>query len=777
MSVKATPPRAKSERVPGSRLSEEETSGSKLSEASAADLGLSTDSIEFAGKLRRRSKIIELLGNRMVPVKLVEVPGRILWVDFELARELGFSVPKDNRLTPELRKELLEALSFRVLQEGEDPAGRRIIDGCCDLYQGTGQKGHPGAARAAFLPVLNALIKGSLRTPIAAPLTTEKFAGRHGGAPAREGLLEAVWGLVSNNLFTHGGTRILAVIDVGDDTPWPSGWSEPRALCIRVGNQYRLAHLLATAAGEFQAGDMARLLAMPPEQGFQGAEFTPGLFVEMAREGGFLVEKGGEPDLHATMLEAIDRQALQSAEQFRFRVLHGAVSTSNTEWDGGPIDHGTTDTVSRTEPAKIGDHHPTGFGGEHLERASQLELTYREIQRWDRAAHPDGESTADKTIDFQREMKTRYEAHMTVQMLCAAGLKLDVARAFAKAEPELTHRFSGCLRALGALSNVESVNVNHGPAPWASTVDIFNMLRELPNDYLANPGGDHCARIRELLMVQGWNTAPVDGLVGELNHLYSRIMIGSLQRYANVFYEGDAAMKRSIIARAQFENAPMTLLERSALGARLDGAIREFRESWGQDDKLMLETGSVREVVDKLVAASVRSVDRLLRQGTMQPLSHHGLELERRTIDGIDYAVRAWPDGRRRLHLSMPVVGDEKRGYAFPTLRVNGIESPHVTPAQLKALTYKFTRDDWESWLEVKAELTTDEAGRTSVHFDIPAAPSEVGLLEGLFHCTAGGDFYWHDGMSNFRGYTFAVPDRHDLEVLTRDVATEIRTA
>jgi hypothetical protein len=121
------------------------------------------------------------------------------------------------------------------------------------------------------------------------------------------------------------------------------------------------------------------------------------------------------------------------------------------------------------------------------------------------------------------------------------------------------------------------------------------------------------------------------------------------------------------------------------------------------------------------------------------------------------------------LHLSIPVEGDEVSGYEFPTLRVNGVEKPHLTPEQLRDLSYKFTTDAWESWREVKANLI-EESGQPTVQFEIPAAPSELGRLEGLFRCSAEGEFYWHDGTSNFRGYTFAVPDRHEFEKLWKPV-------
>ncbi|MBK7858427.1 MAG: hypothetical protein IPJ65_07350 [Archangiaceae bacterium] len=357
-------------------------------EARLRQLGLSETMVHHAGKARPASRAMELLGARMEPVKLVQVPGAVMWVDFELARELGFSVPPDNRLTPELHHELIEALSFRVLGEGEQPGDRKVIEGGSERYAGTGQGDSLGAGRAAFLPVLNVNIKGVGRTPLAGPPDPDDYTHSHGGAPAREGLLEAIWGLEADNLFTNKGTRILAVIDTGDDTEWADGTREPRGLIARVGNQYRPAHVLEKDEPYW----------------FKGADFTAPLFLEQARAAGILVEQNGRPDYAATMRNAVDRQALLTAQQFRNRILHGAVSTSNLEWDGGLLDHGTTTSVSRTEPAKVIDH-GDAFGTEHTKRARELEYVYLELQAQLASGGGPGARSA-TPINFTSEMRS-----------------------------------------------------------------------------------------------------------------------------------------------------------------------------------------------------------------------------------------------------------------------------------------------------------------------------------------------------------------------------------
>jgi hypothetical protein len=443
------------------------------------------------------------------------------------------------------------------------------------------------------------------------------------------------------------------------------------------------------------------------------------------------------------------------------------------QWDGGIIDHETTTPVSRTEPALRDDDAESHFGTEHLERADELEVVYDAIRSSARATAAD-RSTASGSrvkvpapINFTKEMKARFKAHMAVQMLDATGLKHAAAEQLATSRPELAAEFRDVVQALASLSSQKgTVNIDKGPAPDWSTVDVFHMLRYLPERYFANPDGDHRAEIRQLLLVQG--NLPPRGvkLIDRFADLYHQVMKAT-RKMSDGFYDDDAAMERSITSRARFENAPADLLERSALAGRLNEAVTGFRWTSAVVPVDHPSFGApVREAVDKVVAASIRSVESLLTQGSSRPLSDGGIETEMRTVDGIHYSVRAWEGGRRKLHVSIPVDGDDTSGYVFPTLRVNHEGgAPHLHRDQIDAMEYRFTVDGWITPQSVNARLVTDE-GRLAVTFDIPALASDVGRLEGVFHSTARGDFWWRDGQSDFGGYTFAVPDRQELDAL-----------
>jgi len=714
--------------------------------------GLSEKKVQVGAQQLPASTMMEVLGARMEPVRLVNQPGRVMWVDMDLARELGFPVPPDNRMTPELEKALLEALSFRTLAPGEEPPkGAKVIEGGADRYQGSGMGGAKGAGRAAFLPWLNANIKGVGRTPLASAPNKTDFTHSHGGAPAREGLLEALWGLEADNLFTNTGTRILAVIDAGKNTEWADGSKEPQGLIIRVGNQHRPAHVVE---------DWVSYGGMDGKA--SGGTFSAPLFAEQARASGFLQMKNGAPDYKATMLEAIDRQALLTAEQFRHRILHAAVSTSNMEWDGGLLDNGTTTSLQRTEPGKVLNFLQP-FGTEHWQRARELENVYGVVVQSLRGGQSPGASSATQ-IDFTAEMNARYQQHLAVQMLDATGLKRELAESLAGSEPHLAAELSASLQKLASMSNVAGVNVDKTPQNDAATVDVFHMLAGLPEKFFADPKGDHRAAIHELLLVRRESpelTAEIEKFAG----LYAKVMTAA-EGKASEFYDDVQAMHRSVSSRAKFENQPIDRLQRGNLHDKLNAAIDGFRKS--NDPNASARVGAM---VDDILSASVRSVEGLLKQGKVRRLADGGLETQARTVAGIDYSVRCYGEHKRRLHLEFPITGDDSKGYVMPSLRVEGeTQPPHLHRDQIEALSYRFTTDGWKTVQEVRAKISQGADGKPVVSFDIPTLSSDAGQLEGLFHCTGRGDFWWRDGSSNFRGYAFAVPDKHEAAALAESV-------
>jgi len=721
--------------------------------SSARDVYLRGVGVDPANKLGPASigasQIQDILGKgQVVELDAVKVPGKVVWVNWELARQLGFDVPASGRMDDAFQQQLLDALSYRILGDGEDPGDREVITVAADKYGGTGIGTNRGSGRAAFLPWGNLQTKGIGLTPLA-DVDPNDFQHSHGGAPIREGFLEAVWGEVNSNLFTQGSTRILAVIDNGDYTQWPDGNREHRALIVRAGNQIRPAHLLK-----------------PDSAYIEGGRFSRKIFVEGAQRAGCLATRrvGGKqvPDLAATMRNLVDNHARTEAEQFRWRILHGAISTSNMELGGAMLDLATESSQPRTAPIKTLAHGGS-FGEERFERADELEMTYQGLQV---SLEPKEAKRLNATdVDIRGVMNKSYRRHLEVQLLKASGLKQEMAETLQAEAPDLVHDFAAQVLKLSKLRNEGNLLADKVLVKEAAAVDVFNCLRHMPERYFAAPDADHSADVRELLnpillgsrRKKDENGAKIDAWATELASSYGQLMQAASAR-ADQHYGGARAMQRSIAARAGFENAPIDQLYRSRFNATLTQAIVAYEGSG--------DPGAFTDAADKVIAESVRNVDSLLEQGRARRLSGGAIESGLRTIDGVSYSTRGWEGGKRRLHVSIPLRGDDTSGYNLESLPGN----PHLSRNQIDALRYRFSTDEWQSFREAGASLSQDDQGRPSLEFDIPALPSDVGRLEGIFHCTADGDFWLKDGASNFRGYAFAVPDSVELEQISAQV-------
>jgi hypothetical protein len=124
-------------------------------------------------------------------------------------------------------------------------------------------------------------------------------------------------------------------------------------------------------------------------------------------------------------------------------------------------------------------------------------------------------------------------------------------------------------------------------------------------------------------------------------------------------------MRASIAARASFENEPIDALYCHSLYQRLNEAIADYKASG--------KTAYISDVIDATVARSLRSVDGLLAQGDSRMLDDGGIEIERRTLRGVTYAVRAWDDEAQKRRVCVndvefevsEVVGRLEGGYVF----------------------------------------------------------------------------------------------------------------
>lgn len=708
-----------------------------FSAASSLPLSISKNG-PFGGLVA--SEALKVLGAEwFAEFAAVKSPGTLIWWNFELARQLGFQSPRTNEATAEFHAQVVSTFSFRSVVNGNLRNNERFRI-FADRYGGDGVWPALGAGRAGFLPLGNLYVKGLGFTPLFKHSDPDDFAHSHGELHMSDSLAEVIFGEVNENLFSHGSARVLAVIDQGRSVTAPSGQVIPVCLMVRVGKQLRPGHLV----GRHLTRGRARLEK----------------FFRMTKANGQLVTRRDSktrrrlPDVRATMMRIIDDQAMTAAESFRWRMIHGAVTPSNTDLSGAMLDVPTQSAQPRTASIRTIGWGKSIFGREHKERAAALEPMYRALR-----LHTAVKEYARFNlgwINIAAEMEASYRRNLEVMLLSATGLKGRAAKRIQADEPELTRKFADLILRMAALKNPGTTQAWKSIVENVSVLNVFHLLHHFPKTYFSNPGADHSAKIRVYLKPIFKGTA---GQVAKKKLVVARL----IQRFAKLFpavmqaaatqvprfYQDVKSMQTSITARAAFENEPMTALYAKSLSQALQTLIRVYRKSGNPE--------VIRSAMNERITTSLRSVDRLLSQGARERLPGGGLELEQHTIDGITYSVRAWndPPQTRRLHVSIPVV---RRGDQFLSA-VPGLR--RLTRRQIAALCFRFTTDGGKNWAELSARLRCSRHNQFMIEFEEIASFPIAGRLDGVPYLRRLNRF--DRDLIRPGGYVFAIPDQEEL--------------
>lgn len=686
-----------------------------------------------------KSKTLELLGqDGVVPFQAV-VPrnAKIVWFNFELARELGFEVGPFDAMSPELHERLLPLLGYRALAPGESADGRPTMTLYADRY------GETGSGRAGLYPYADLSAKGVGVTPLAVE-KHDDFAHSHGGASLAEGLLEAVGGEVADGLLTHGSTRVLAIVDLHENTVYPDGGVERRAVTLRQGSSLRPAHLF-------------RHDLYDPEAEYVPTSDSIPTFIASAQSSGLSADgehDAGPVDLASLMRGVHDRQMQTFAEWVAHGALHGSPGIANLRLEGGAIDFGSFTALKGHAPAYVAvDAYP--FGEEHERVSALLERTYAALQ--ERAALEPERFTA-PDIDFTEELDSQYDRHLTEQLLQTAGFRPTLAATLCDNLPDEAEHFLESARFLTGLHHAgENLDADTREVN-ASVVNAFALFAQLP----ALAALPHDQRLDHALVL----LAPKPGTDAERSARLTQSIANStarlLESYAALVEEGRGyaiedgespeVFDRAMQARAAFESRPMEPLIR----ARYQEAFRRVVDSYGRTG----DTHAVRDTIGGIVADASRSVDGLFRQGTRAVLDG-GLALQRRSLSSVRYSVHAFEDGRRELAIRLPVEtrDDGTLALHFP----RGTEL--LSPEDVGALRFRFTLDDWKTVSEVGLGSITPEPdvdGALTLRLEgIPVEQGAIHDVKGLFSTLS--DRWLKDGEENFRGYTFAVPTQLEL--------------
>lgn len=672
---------------------------------------------------RGRPEILDVLGEQgMAPVKaVVREGGRIVWFNWALAEEMGLELPPDRRMTEDFEKRLLTQLDLEVLPEGQDPGDREVVEGWADYYGGAGIGYNQGSGRAAFFGDLNGKGVGAIREMLS-DLTS--FDHRHGGMSFTEGGVEAVLGEVNRNLFARGSTRILAILDRGDYITWGDGGSERRAVAYRHGHQTRPAHLLA------------------PQN--RGKELD--ILIRMLDQSGDLEQtKRGKIDLSASLENLVKAHARVAAEQYRYRMLHGALSPSNTEVDGTLLDLATETPQPRTAPVRVLErgtrNHLYSFDSEKQRRINHLKdleniMRTGATKRRGRCVY--------RPVQVTKLFELAYERERQTQLLGATGLSPSLSRAVQERAPEAAARFVQALTRLAAEQRSgRDLNMDKKVVGDVSVADVFGALATVPKRFFLNPDQDLAATFKEALSLQGIDDATrgerIDRLTAELADAYRAVL-----EEGRAVHEArggtDLGYERAVIHRAEFENRPMDGLYRANLRWNLIEAANEYQSTGDAD--------AFQRTIDRIITHGIRDVDALKRLGSARELEDGTRVVQERTIRGVHYGIVIPPEGDPSVRVSVPVEELDGDRFRLPTL-----DGEELSSEQIASLGYLYTLDGWETneWAPVMM-------GDGELVFEVPSFSSQTSVMEGLFH-TENGDLWIKDRASNFEGYVFAVPD------------------
>ena len=537
-----------------------------------------------ATKRFARTEALDVLGaESFAEFSAMRVPGHVLWCNFELARELGFNVPRTNQLTPALHDELIAKLSLRAVTPEDNVCGAEVVTMYADRYGGDGVSPALGSGRAGFLPEANLYIKGLGFTPLFRHNDKDDFVHSHGGVHLEDCMSEAIFGEVDHNLFELGSRRIVAIIDQGKFVVDPSGRRRHLALAVRTGAQLRPGHLL---------GKRVRGSRSPLE-----------MFVEITGATKQLVTQSGSdtPDLSATMLRVIDDHARTAADSFRWRVIHGALSPSNMDMSGAMLDLPTQSTQPRTAPIFKLDYVQSTFGTEHKERGFYLAEMYRRILRATDARTRERFNL--EWINVSNQMDADYARHLEVKLLAATGLGTHIAQEIQQVS-DVGKRFCEVFLAMASLRNPGKACVARKVVTDFSVVDIFNILCKLPSDFFGERNLKTAVLEHAQPVYKGnrFHVASkkrrVEQLAAEFSEIYRDLM-----GFARNYYASGEEMERSICARAAFENRPIEALYCHPLYEMLNRTIDEYKATGNA--KLISDT------IDTVVAQSLRNLDRI----------------------------------------------------------------------------------------------------------------------------------------------------------------------
>ncbi len=669
-----------------------------------------------------RSMLLDILRERAVEVPAVFEPNaEIIYFDFELAIALGIIDPAETAMTDALHARLLEAMSFRVLPPGADAKGRRTVTAFADRYGGVGMAKASGAGRAILLPWGNFQVHGAGETSLVST-DTKLYPVHRGAHPMVTAWSTAIKTSAIAQLFDVRSPRVLAVIDWGDvgifpegsDEGMPPGTRQRRGVFIRVGMQFRPAHLVEGVTG--------------------GGPFSLGVLLRGAAAQGLSAE--GAPDVRAIFSAAAQRHARVQAQAMRYRFLHGALNTSNMELAGGVLDVEVSTTQPGTAPIMAMDFQKKfgfvsfmdQFGFEQYARANELQVAYDAVRS--QLSEDDRRRLNAPETSILAELLPAYTAALELELLVAMGLRRDVATTIRTEHPALAARFREAFVALTRVLAPGTRIVRPVPRE-ISVAKVFRILAELPK-------AERSAE--ELADIQTYAATEAQAAALRLRARAWARELGAAWREI-VSRAGDSEeLKQAMIRRAAFSNADPSSLEIDFLDAMVNFEV--------DAPATPAAIGALLTLHREMVLSATRNIERLLHQG------EHGLEpdgsvvTQRRVQLGAVFELRLTGQGDA-LRVEVPL--DETSTGALRHPMHSKRDLVRSSAATLRGSVVLTPPDGPTRWLDCAVELV--DGPRPVLRATLALEPLTIGYAA-LWVTDAAGELVLSAG-----GYAFVLPD------------------
>jgi hypothetical protein len=735
-----------------------------------------------AGSLGLRpSRILELLGPRLEAIASRNVPGRLIWFNFDLARALGMRIPvsRDLGSLPETFVCQLHAAFCRRIAPPDgadppDPDSRLFVD------RYAGLEGNLGAGRAAYSPWGDLYIKGIGRTELVGE--TAAFNLSHGDLALREAIFEAVVGEVAANLFTHGSARVLMIFALdGGIRRTGIRYPEPRGLAVRLGPLTRIAHYL-------DASDYLRDYAVLEQLigGFVGAEVMADVRAMLERQTvlpGAALDAATRHDLHERLISSesqgrrspeepleivagvVAAHARSAAELVRWRFLHGGASESNLPLDGSLVDVTSASTQARTAQYRSAVTN-MAFCEEGWRRPFAIGLLQLSMAR---ALAPQSATSSEAVHrNVLQAFEGSFRTHFQVAILGASGIRRDFAAMLRKAAPDAVAGYTGVIaemidllagdppvlafdKRIGFFARIAPLSRLFLALAWSSygarpdfavdpwgfeerirgiaVLDAFSLLEHYPRAYFLDKTPPSVDDVVRFLQPDYSRCSDLDQMARNVRALAARYvdchdeLMREMRTMISARNGSWQQFVQSSVARSSFENRPIDTLYPWKLYPRM--IIAGVRQRW--------DKSSTESFILETARAASRSIDSILVSRKVRRFPDRS-ELQIEDDGSLLVCVEAKADGGRFIVVRRRVPA------SFSS----------AARARLAILDGPVTRSTYPGTL---LRAATPHA---FVEFRIPAAAYQVGLLRASVSVG-------HPLPRAMVTYLFAIPDEVEL--------------